>query len=186
MTTIKNICTTYFETRQYGASVQNVQIQLKTMNALNRTILEIIDDVKIDNDKSPHFSNDFNDFYNKFTKFSILISESEISLNNYKELNLADQQIEIHSKNINIFNKRITDNKNNIEFIYKRLTDNKCCPICYEIFQEIKCDKIYITENCCNNKICGNCIEKWYANEKTHCIFAIAMELIKIIYFFIM
>ena len=171
MTTIRNICTTYFETRQYGASVQNVQIQLKTMNALNRTILEIIDDIKVDNDKSPHFSNDFNDFYNKFTEFSILISESEISLNNYKELNLADQQIEIHSKNINIFNKRITDNKNNIEFIYKRLTDNKCCPICYEIFQEIKCDKIYITKNCCNNKICGNCIEKWYANNKTHCIF---------------
>jgi len=84
---------------------------------------------------------------------------------------LANEQIEIHRKSIDILKKRIDDNKKKIDFIYIRLKDNKCCPICYEIFQDIKCDKIYITTECCNNKICSNCIDAWYSIDKTTCIF---------------
>ena len=46
-----------------------------------------------------------------------------------------------------------------------------CCPICYNTFDEIVNNKIYITSNCCNNKICGECINSWYQKEKDNCIF---------------
>jgi len=41
-TNITEICNNYFETRKRGAIIQNLQIQLKTMDTLNKTIFEII------------------------------------------------------------------------------------------------------------------------------------------------
>ena len=171
MTNITDICNTYFKTKIRNASVQNIQIQLKTMNSLNKTVIEIIDDIKLENDKSPNFNNDFNIFYNKYIDFNKLIINGETSLERYKDLNMADEQIDIHIKNISILEKRIHDNKSKIDFIYNRLKDNKCCPVCYNIFTDILCDKIYISEKCCNNKICGDCVEGWYSLNKDSCIF---------------
>jgi hypothetical protein len=170
-TNITETCNNYFEIRKRGAIIQNLQIQLKTMDTLNKTVSEIIDEIKPENDKSVNFSTEFNNFYDKFTEFKLIITNSDTSLTYYNELNLANNQIEIHRKNIDILEKRINDNKKKIEFIYIRLKDNQCCPICYEIFEDIKCDKVYITTDCCNNKICGNCIDAWYSIDKTTCIF---------------
>lgn len=171
--TLTEICTKYFETQKRGAFIQNLQIQLKTMDEINKTVSEIINEIKQENEKSINFSIDFNKFYDKFTEFKLIITNLNLSLTNYNDLNMASEQIEIHGKNIDILKKRIDDNKKKIDFIYIRLKDNKCCPICYEMFkdQSIKYNKIYITTNCCNNKICGNCIDAWYSIDKTTCIF---------------
>jgi len=171
ITDIVDICNTYFKTKKHNASVENIHVQLKTMISLNKTVIEIIDDIKSKNDSSPNFNEDFNAFYNKFIEFNTLIINIEKSLNLYRDLNLADEYIDIHKKNIDILEKRIDDNKTKIEFIYSRLKDNKCCPVCYNIFTDISCDKIYISEKCCNNKICGNCVEEWYSLNKDSCIF---------------
>jgi len=93
-------------------------------------------------------------------------------INHFKDTLIADEQLEINKKQINTLQKNIDENQHKIDTIYNRLTENKCCPVCYVLFDNDEKNKIYITNDCCHNKICGECIDEWYIKlNKTSCIF---------------
>jgi hypothetical protein len=83
---------------------------------------------------------------------------------------ISDNQLDIFNKLIDVCSKNICENELKINLIYQRLNENSCCPICYQVFDDIN-NKIYITNKCCNNKICGHCIDEWYKMDKNNCIF---------------
>ena len=63
---------------------------------------------------------------------------------------------------------QLSDTKKKLELILQRLKENDCCPLCYE---ELK-DKKKVISPCCQNTICYNCAENWFANlHKTSCIY---------------
>lgn len=60
------------------------------------------------------------------------------------------------------------ETKQKLELILERLKENDCCPLCYEKLE----NKKKVISPCCQNKICYDCAENWFANlDKTSCIY---------------
>jgi hypothetical protein len=49
---------------------------------------------------------------------------------------------------IDVCSKNICENELKINLIYQRLNENSCCPICYQVFNDIN-NKIYKADNKC-------------------------------------
>jgi hypothetical protein len=138
-------------------------ILINKLFVIFESIEEIITKLKILNLELLNFYDSFIDTKNSIKKLYDAINninfcnDSENQLNYYNNL----------SKNCSLI---ISENENKINLIYERLKKNNCCPICYDIFDEK--EKIYITSECCSNKICDTCIKEWYNSRvKSCCIF---------------
>jgi hypothetical protein len=126
---IDRICSNHLNTKKITMEIDMVIMNIKKMNIIIGNILKTLNDIKeeetlvfnlyeiLENNK-----NYFEDFLNKITEYSDSI--------------LAPSQIEINNKQLEISQKLIDDNKYKIDLIYTRLMENKCCPICYEQYNE--------------------------------------------------
>jgi hypothetical protein len=160
---IKNICNKYFENKK-STDIDIILMNLKKMVVLFDNILSILNNVKYENEIIIKYHTILNENKNYIDN---LIS----TVNNYSNTLISDNQMEIYIKQIEVSNKNIEENKLKIDLIYKRLIENNCCPVCYEIFDNIEENKIFISAKCCNNKVCGKCIDEWYNMKKESCIF---------------
>lgn len=162
---IHKITTNHINSKKDSLEIEVVKNNIKKMNIIIGNVLKILNDIKDEDttvlnlyedlDKNKNY---FDDFLNK--------------MNNYSDSISASYQIEIHNKQLETSEKAVNENKNKIDLIYSRLIENKCCPICYELYDnENQNNKIYYTPKCCNNKICESCINEWYKMNKTSCIF---------------
>ena len=139
--------------------IYNIKNDFKNNILINKlfvtfeSIEEIIEKFKIIN------SNLLN-FYDSFIEAKNNIQKLYESINNNDLSNKSEEQINIYTKILEESELIIVENENKINLLYKRLKENNCCPICYELFKET--DKIYITSECCSNKICSICMEEWY------------------------
>lgn len=134
--------------------IKNISIDNLIAN-LNKLLI-IIDSVIEFCDKEKDFKNYLNELIESFNNFdNSLISEEKIKMN---------QDI------IEIYNKNIKENEDKITLIYKRLEENNCCSTCYDELNNS--NTIYITSECCNNKVCEDCFKKWYFDmKKESCIY---------------
>jgi hypothetical protein len=161
---IKTISEQYFNNKHKGAKIENLIMKLKQINILINEVYIVIYKLKEMNDSYLFYDKtvEIKDFINYFIK----------SIDNFSNVQIAENQIETHNKIIEICNDNITINQTKINLIYNRLNENHCCPVCYLLFNEMKQNsKIYITHTCCNNKICEDCIDSWYELNKNSCIF---------------
>ena len=169
---IKNILQTFIKNRKFTQDLNDLNIGLKGLKIVSDNINEIFTKLKLHNDKSINFNNNIEDFYNNHIKFINNINDVANNIKNFEDSVQSEEKIDIFSKNINILQKNIDNNNNKIKLIYERLVENKCCPICYEEYSNINCENLYITTECCNNKICGTCIDDFYdIMKKNNCIF---------------
>ena len=127
------------------------------MNNENQTLIEI--------------NNELIYFFENYVKYKNFINELLKIILNFQNSIVSYDKLEINKKILEISNKKIEENEYKINLLYERLQKNDCCPICYELFSNIDNNKIYVTSSCCNNKICGGCIDEWYNIKKTSCIF---------------
>ena len=177
---IKNICTSYLKIKKIFMLLNEINNVLKTLKIICNNINEIIIKLKLNNDKAINFNNNIEIFYKDHQEFIENISTFILVLKNFEDSQQSDEKINIFSKNIDILRRNIDNNNNKIKLIYERLIDNKCCPICYEEYINTNSDKIYITSGCCNNKICGKCIDDFYdIMKKNNCIFCNSSNIIK-------
>ena len=192
---IDNICNDYINRKTSNSSVENTVINLKQLIIMMNNIYDIIfkmsgkealfkeDPCKEDPCKEDPFKEDpikedpikenpsnIILFYNNFIDTKKYINELIILITNFENAQKAENQLSIYNKITEVTEKNIIENELKIDLIYKRLEENNCCPVCYDLFNDIESNKIYITSTCCNNKICENCIEKWYNKDKLSCI----------------
>jgi superfamily II DNA or RNA helicase len=189
---INRICTNHLENKKTSLEIDMIIMNIKKLNIIIGNVLKTLNDIKEEEtvvynlyENLENNKNYFDDLLNKITKYTDSI--------------LAQSQIDIYNKQLEISQKLIDENKNKIDLIYTRLMENKCCPICYEKYNEYdklvndnsdsslllepkvnlekeqiknnSTKKIYYTSKCCNNKICENCINEWYKLGKESCIF---------------
>ena len=141
----------------------NNNILIKKLFVIFESIEEIITKLKIINIELLNFNDMFIETKNFINNLFNSINNNEILSKSIEQLNIYKEILETSTFIIN-------ENEVKIKLIYERLKENNCCPICYEIFNDI--DKVYITSKCCNNKICKFCIEEWYNKvNKTSCIY---------------
>jgi hypothetical protein len=130
------------------------------------------------------------DYSNLKRKFHSKIANNELEAITYlikdkkeiieiEELRITDLEKSIekteNSTKKNDLMKILDKSKNNLhdtqqklDLIQKRLLENDCCPLCYE---ELK-DKKKVISPCCQNNVCYDCAENWFANlQKTSCIY---------------
>ena len=156
---IDKVSNEYINTKYKLPSIDNLIMNLKNIIVIIDDIYEIIFKIK-----------DFNDnvynFYDKNTKIKKYINIFVTSLNNFEKSQISENQIKINTKITELCEKNIEEHEKQIKLIYERLQDNLCCPICYDEFNHLKDNKIYITSGCCNNKICNICVTEWYDTNK--------------------
>ena len=166
---IEDICNNFYIEKIKNATVDNLLFNLKNLLIIIKSLYKII--LKISNDEKINFNDNIINFNNKVENTKDFINNLINTIINYDNTIICFNQINIQNKILEICNKNILENENKINLIYKRLEENNCCPICYEEFKKNNIKKIYITNNCCNNKVCEDCIKKWYNMKKTSCIF---------------
>jgi hypothetical protein len=169
-------CKNYYEKKILSSSSNNLIINLKQLIIMINSIYEILFKLKSiiiesNNEIIIQENKEYIDFHAFFIDTKNYINEFINIFNTFENTIICIDQLEIYNKIINISNDIIIDNENKIKLIYQRLVDYKCCPICYEFFNEAEIINIYITPECCNNKICESCIDSWYKLGKTSCIF---------------
>ena len=173
---VEFICKNYYEKKISSSSSNNLIINLKQLIIMINSIYEILFKLKsiiieTNNENILEENKEYIDFHVFFIDIKNYINEFINIFNTFENTIICNDQLEIYNKIINISNDIIIDNENKIKLIYQRLVDYKCCPICYEFFNESEIINIYITSECCNNKICESCIDAWYKLGKTSCIF---------------
>jgi hypothetical protein len=158
---IEDICKNFYDNKRLSAEIDMIIMNIKKFIIINKNIEKILLNVK-----------DENEIANIYCKLildnNIYNEDLLLKINDFTNMLISNSQLEIFNKLIEVGSKNISDNENKINLIYQRLSENSCCPICYEIFDS---KKIYVTQNCCNNKICENCIDEWYGMDKNNCIF---------------
>jgi hypothetical protein len=122
-------------------------------------------------DKIEEQNTDLVYFLDKYFEFKIYINNLLIVIFNYEQSLISDIQLDIYTKLFSLSTKNLEKNEKKIKLIYDRLIESKCCPICYFLYDDLANTKIYISQKCCNNKICGECVDKWYNIGKNTCIF---------------
>lgn len=92
------------------------------------------------------------------------IADLEKSIEKTENITKKNDLIKILDKSKN----NLRDTQQKLDLILKRLQENDCCPLCYE---ELK-NKKKVISPCCQNNICYDCAENWFANlQKTSCIY---------------
>jgi len=122
-----------------------------------------------DNDTSNSFLTTFFEDYKKFEIYVSLFNKNIINLKSSFE---CDEQLYINNKNLKENETKIADNENKNNQIIERIKTNNICPVCYCLLEDKSISKIYVSSECCNNKICNLCVEEWFLNKKKErCIF---------------
>jgi superfamily II DNA or RNA helicase len=173
LSNIYKICNEYYEKRIMNSNLETLQVNLKQIIIFMNNIYEIIYKINssiITNIDENNLSN-ITIFYNIFLETKNFINEFMLNFSNFEHAIKAESQLEIYNKIVTVSNESIIKNETKINLIYDRLNKNNCCPVCYEFFETLETNKIYITSTCCNNKICENCINGWYDLNKSSCIF---------------
>jgi len=176
---IENICNNFIYEKNKKASMNNINVKIQTFSIMLNSINDIMTRLKDKNKLVIHTSVIFDNFYDTFFKTKDYINELITSINNFENSLISNNQLEIYEKILEVSKSRITENELKINLIYKRLEENNCCPVCYQLFENIENKKIYITPTCCNNKICGDCINEWYNMNKASCIFCNSANILK-------
>lgn len=168
---IEVICNEYIIRKKSNSSIEILYTNLKRFVDLLNNLNDILIKLKNQNENSILINEMLMNFFNIFIENKNYINELQINMNNYTNSIISCNQLEINNKLLEVTEKNITENKLKIDLMYNRLKDNDCCPVCYKLFSEITNNNIYISSTCCNNKICGECIDEWYNLDKTSCIF---------------
>ena len=137
--------------------IRNMKQLTIIINKMDDILLKIKDDIA--------------EFYGIYTDFKTFLNNEIRIISDFENTLISGSNLELYTKILKISEKKIRENERKIDLIYDRLTANSCCPICYEEFDIIDTDLIYITAVCCNNKVCGKCIDNWYNKDKSSCIF---------------
>jgi len=162
---IEEICKRFYDNKRLGAEIDMTIMNIKKLVIINKNIEKILLNVKDENEIA-------NNYHQLVLDNNIYNEDLILKINDYTNMLISDNQLEIFNKLVEVCSKNISDNENKINLIYQRLSENSCCPVCYDVFNNSDDNKkIYITHKCCNNKICGNCIDKWYNMDKNNCIF---------------
>ena len=142
-------------------SINNIVVNIKKLELMLNSVYEILFKINA--------NNELIDFFENFVKHKNFMNELLKIIIDFQHSITSFDKLEIYKKILEVSIKKIEENEYKINLLYERLQKNDCCPICYELFNNN--DKIYITSSCCNNKICGGCIDEWYKIEKSSCIF---------------
>jgi len=169
----------YSENRNNTISFNNIIIKLKSLEIIIDGIHDILVKIKNRNEKEDKQNSDLIIFLNKYFEFNIYLKKLLLNVFNYDQAFISDIQLEVYKKLLSISTKNIEENERKIKLIYDRLKESKCCPICYFLYGDINNNKIYISKACCNNKICGECVDKWYNIGKKSCIFCNKEDILK-------
>ena len=161
---IDEICKRFYDNKHLSAEIDMTLMNIKKLVIVNKNIEKILLNVKDENEIA-------NNYYQIIIDNNIYNEDLLLKINDFTNMLISDNQLEIFNKLIEVCSKNISTNENKINLIYQRLSENSCCPVCYEVFNISEDKKIYITHKCCNNKICGTCIDTWYEMEKNNCIF---------------
>ena len=187
ITDINVVLQDYYQKKLNKSNIGNLVVNLKKILMLMENVNNVILKIKIELKKNNLENKEIDAFYQSFFDTKNYFQEIILSISNFKHTIEAVEQIDNYNKILEISTYTIDDSNKKIELIYKRLEENHCCPVCYELFEDIRNitdndndtntttdnsnNLIYISSSCCNNKICGRCVNNWYAKNKTSCIF---------------
>lgn len=165
------ICNEYYEKHIMNSNLETMNVNLKQIIIFMNNIYEIV--YKINSSVVENETNKSNItiFYNIFLETKNFINEFILNFANFENSIKAKAQLEIYNKILVLSKESIIKNEQKINLIYDRLNKNNCCPVCYEFFENLETNIVFITSTCCNNKICENCINGWYNLNKSSCIF---------------
>jgi len=167
---IETICNDYIIKKKSNSTIEILYTNLKRFVDLLNNLNEILIKLKNQNENSILINEMLVNFFNSFIENKNYINELQKNMDNYTNSIISINQLEINNKLLEVTEKNIKDNQIKIDLMYNRLKDNDCCPVCYRLFNDVD-NNIYISSTCCNNKICGECIDEWYKRNKTSCIF---------------
>ena len=168
---ISSIFEEYIKNTSNTISVNNIIVNIKKLELMLNSVYEILFKMNNENQTLININNELIYFFEIFIKNKNFINELLKIILNFQNSSISHDKLDIYKKILDISYKKIEENNYKINLLYERLQKNDCCPICYEIFDNISNNKIYVTSTCCNNKICGNCIDEWYNIKKICCIF---------------
>jgi hypothetical protein len=174
---ITSILNDYYTQKLNKSNIENLTVNLKKILMLMENINNVILKVKIEMKKSNIEIAEINIFYKSFLQTKNYFEEINLAISNFKNTIQSKEQIDNYNKILEISSKIIEDSNKKIDLIYDRLKANDCCPICYELFDDIhnnnqdrednnenlNSNLVYISSSCCNNKICGICVDNWYS-----------------------
>jgi superfamily II DNA or RNA helicase len=176
---ISNICEDYLNNNKVTTGINNIIVNIKKLELMLNSVYEILYKMNNENQILIEINNELIYFFENFIKYKKFINDLLKIILNYQNSTISNDKIEIYTKILDVSTKKIKENEYKINLLYERLQKNKCCPVCYDIFDNIDCDKIYITSTCCSNKICSLCIDEWYNLKKNNCIFCNKEDVIK-------
>ena len=168
---ISNIFEEYLKNTKITTSINNIVVNLKKIELLLNSIYEILFKMNNENQTLIEINNELIYFFENFIKHKNFINELLKIIVDFQNSTISFDKLEIYKKILEVSTKKIEENEYKINLLYERLQKNDCCPVCYEFFDNIDNNKIYVTSTCCNNKICGGCIDEWYNIKKSSCIF---------------
>ena len=171
ITDILNIFEEYVKNTSNTISINNIIVNIKKLELMLNSVYEILFKMNNENQTLIEINNELIYFFENYVKYKNFINELLKIILNFQNSSISCDKLDIYKKILDISNKKIEENNYKINLLYERLQKNDCCPICYEIFDNIDNNKIYVTSSCCNNKICGSCIDEWYNIKKISCIF---------------
>jgi len=171
ITDISNIFEEYLKNTSNIISINNIIVNIKKLELMLNSVYEILFKMNNENQTLIEINNELIYFFENYVKYKNFINELLKIIINFQNSSISCDKLDIYKKILDISNKKIEENNYKINLLYERLQKNDCCPICYEIFDNIDDNKIYVTSSCCNNKICGRCIDEWYNIKKNSCIF---------------
>jgi superfamily II DNA or RNA helicase len=171
MNDISNILNEYLINIKNVASVNNIIMNIKKLELLLNSIFEILDKINNENKKSIEINDSLSLFYENYVINKEFITNLLKIINDYQNSTISYDKLEVYKKILEVSTKKNEENEYKINLLYDRLQKNNCCPICFEVFDNIDHNKIYITSLCCNHKICGLCIDEWHNMGKSSCIF---------------
>ena len=134
---------------------------------------ENIEKIKKEFDANKELSNSFlTTFFEDYKKFENYVSLFNKNIINLKSSFECDEQLVINKKNLKENEDKIAENENKNNQIIDRIKNNNICPVCYCLLEDKSITKVYVSSDCCNNKICNVCVEEWFQNKKKErCIF---------------
>jgi superfamily II DNA or RNA helicase len=167
---IKDNCTTFLQKKIYDSKIEHVFNDMLKFIDLLKCLNDILIKINNKNISNIEINSDYNLFFQSFNNYKIYFHEFNNSLNDFNYGCQSFNQLELLTGSIDLLEKNSIENQTKIDLIYERLSENDCCPVCYKLYKDIN-NKIYITKECCNNKICGECVLEWYAKSKGNCIY---------------
>jgi hypothetical protein len=171
---ISNIFEEYFKNINDTICINNINniiVNISKLEIMLNCVYEILFKMNNEKNNSIEINNELLYFFENYVKYKTFINRLLKIIINFQNSNIAYYKLDIFKKILDVSNKKIEENEYKINLLYDRLQKNNCCPICYELFNNIDNNKIYVTSKCCNNKVCGECMDEWYNLNKNSCIF---------------